>query len=165
MLDDATLHPDCRTLLAYWQRIHPSGGGLPGRRHFDPAAIPALLPHLMLADVHHGPPLRFRYRLVGTQVDAVLDRPLTGCWLDEAFDGKTSAQIVAAYRQVVETRAPFWRRGRPRVVPSLECTEVGALRLPLAADGQRVDMILSMNVYLDSQGRMLGGLSHRPLGY
>lgn len=60
---------------------------------------------------------------------------------------------------------PIWRIGRPRVVPAMECAQVGALRLPLAADGQRVDMVLSMCVYLDSQGRMLGGLSHRPLGY
>src|SRR3546814_18827524 len=59
--------PKIKALLAYWQSIHPAGGGLPGRRHLDPVDIPELLPNIWMIDVKRGP-LRFRFRLVGTEI-------------------------------------------------------------------------------------------------
>ncbi len=69
------------------------------------------------------------------------------------------------YRQVVDSRAPMWRRGKPRSVPALECAEVKVLRLPLTADALVMDMIVSVCLYPDSKGQPLANLSHRPLGY
>jgi hypothetical protein len=37
---DARVHE----LFRYWQDIHPTDGGLPGRAQIDPTAIPSLLP-------------------------------------------------------------------------------------------------------------------------
>jgi len=48
----------------------------------DPVEItPRLLPWMMLLDVEHAP-RRFRYRLIGTRLVEVMDRDLTGHYLD-----------------------------------------------------------------------------------
>ncbi|MBV8170246.1 MAG: PAS domain-containing protein, partial [Alphaproteobacteria bacterium] len=79
-MDPSSLHHSARTLFTYWQSIH-SPEGLPGRQHFDPRCVVPLLPNLVLVDVHRAP-FRFRYRLLGTRVDAAHGKPLTGKWLD-----------------------------------------------------------------------------------
>ena len=43
-LDTARWHPRVARLYRYWLSIHPPGGGLPGRQHFDPVDVPELLP-------------------------------------------------------------------------------------------------------------------------
>ena len=53
-------------LHAYWQQ-KCSGRTYPTRADIDPIDIPALLEHLLLADVLHDP-LDFRYRLVGGHI-------------------------------------------------------------------------------------------------
>ena len=49
-----TWHPTIRALYDYWVSVHPPGG-LPGRQHIDPIAIPRLLPHLFMVDVSRDP--------------------------------------------------------------------------------------------------------------
>src|SRR3546814_944585 len=56
---------------------------MPGRDDIDPAEIKALLPYVLLTDVHHQPPRVF-IRLVGTAVAEAAGRNLTGQWLHEA---------------------------------------------------------------------------------
>jgi hypothetical protein len=55
----AVLPEDCdgriRRLLEYWESVRPVGGGLPGRQHIDPVAIPELLPWLWMLDVERDP--------------------------------------------------------------------------------------------------------------
>jgi hypothetical protein len=164
VIDKTKLHPDCCRLFDYWQSIHPAEG-LPGRQHFEPSDIAPLLLHIRLVEVHHNPQ-RFRYRLLGSQVDKVHGRPLTGRWLDEAYaDDPHGQNLLADYRQVADGGKPTWRRGVPRVVPRPECAELEVLRLPLASDGRIVDMILAISLYFDAHGRPLQNLFDRPLGY
>src|SRR5260221_10321572 len=116
MLDISGLHPQARALHGYWSRIHPPTG-LPGRQHFDPDEVIALLPNIRLVEVQLEP-FRLRYRLLGSRVDAVLGRGLSGRWVDEVYGGHANwAALIEDYRVVVETGAPFWRRGVPPVVP------------------------------------------------
>jgi len=164
MIDPTDLHPACRALFDYWRSIHPPAG-LPGRRHFNPSAITALLPTIHLVEVHRSP-LRFRYRLLGSQVDVMHGRPLVGRWLDEAFaDHPNGRQLVDDYREVAERAAPSWRRGAPRIGLNPDCAALEVLRLPLAADGETVDMILCVSVYFDGKGRPLEERHRRTLGY
>jgi hypothetical protein len=154
-LDDSTpLHPKLRRLFGYWRTIHPVDR-LPGRRQFDPAANPDLLPNLKLVDVHREP-LRLRYRLLGTAIDAALGRSVVDQWLDEVHGTHPNwPTLLADYRAVIDSRAPCWRRGAPRVVADIDCAIVETLRLPLARDGQRVDMVLGLTLCFDAAGNEL----------
>jgi hypothetical protein len=144
--------------------MHPPRG-LPGRQHFDPADVPELLPNLRLVDVHHDP-LRFRYRLLGSRVDVVHGRNLTHQWLDEAHraDRQVDA-LLDDYRRVVETARPHWRKGAPHVVPEPEIATVEVLRLPLARDGDVIDMLLCQSLYFDAAGRDVNTTFRRVFGY
>uniref|UniRef100_UPI003137A719 PAS domain-containing protein n=1 Tax=Ferrovibrio terrae TaxID=2594003 RepID=UPI003137A719 len=55
---------------------------MPARADLDPAEITPLLPNLILRDVLRdtkpGWPLDFRYRLIGTRVDAMMNGRYTG---------------------------------------------------------------------------------------
>src|SRR3546814_6108920 len=59
--------PKIKALYDYWQSIRPNDLALPGRRHFDPLDIPELLPNIQMLDVKRDP-LRFRFRLIGTEI-------------------------------------------------------------------------------------------------
>jgi PAS domain len=136
-----------RRLYQYWLEIHPPGAGLPGRQHLDPTALPpALLPFLWLADVQREP-LRFRYRLLGTEQVGVLGRDYTGQWIDEvhpAFLGSApSGQFIAA----AEHGRPGYRRGSTLIILPKDYLSMERLIMPLARDGRTVDMLLAISVY------------------
>ena len=150
-MEPSNPHPKLHGLLRYWRGIHRDGR-LPGRPDFDPAAHALLLPNLTLVEVHRDP-LRFRYRLLGSRVDTVLGQNLTGRWLDRHYgDG---CAVLQQYVEVVEAKQPFWRRGVPHLSPVARCATIGVLRLPLARDGERVDMVVSASIYFDETGREL----------
>lgn len=137
-------HPDIGELVAYWRRIHPADG-LPGRRHFDPSDIPALLPHIWLLDVFRDP-WKFRIRLVGTAVVAFAGRDTTGRWCDEAFPGFEQSE---AYGPIVECAAsgvPTFCTARLLVKSDHRLSQ--RVHLPLATDGRTVDVILSLTRYV-----------------
>jgi hypothetical protein len=163
-IDTSTFHASARALYAYWQRIHPPGG-LPGRQHFDPAAVVALLPNIVLVAVQRDP-LRFRYRLLGSRIDSVHGKSLSGQWLDEAYaNHPRAAEFLSEYVHVAETGQPIWRRSEPKVVPMPECRSIEVMRLPLAGDGRTVDMILGLTLYFNAEGQPLDSLALRTLGY
>jgi hypothetical protein len=149
--------PDCdarvRRLLDYWRSIHPAGGGLPGRAHFEPTALPDLLRWLWLLDVVRAP-LRFRCRLVGTGHREMMGRDLTGRWVDEVFPefpkSETYANLIAA--AAGETR---WSRGAPIFAATKNYVATEWLVLPLASDGATVDMLLGLALYTREDGRVV----------
>jgi hypothetical protein len=138
---------------------------LPGRQHFDPAAVADLLPSIRLVEVHREP-LRFRYRLLGSRVDVVHGRSLANQWLDEIHASHRNCEmLIDEYRRVVATGQPTWRRGTPHVVPEPECATVEVLRLPLARDGATIDMLLCLNLYFTDTGRDVNTTLRRVFGY
>lgn len=151
--DTRLWHPRVRQLFDYWRSLHSATGGLPGRAAFEPLAIPALLPHLTLIDVVGSPP-RFRYRLIGTRMVDALNGDFTGQWLDEVHrrsDG--SAPVFPSYNSVVAERRADWRRGSPHFASFIDrCTELERVFLPLAADGETVDIIITINAFFDATG-------------
>ena len=151
----ARWHPKVRQLYDYWTSIHPASGRLPGRAHFDPMRVPRLLPHLVLVDVEGRPP-RFRYRLIGTRMVEALGANFTGQWLDEAHASDDGSPKFPRYSGVVTSGVPDWRRGKPLFASYIEkCTELERLFLPLAANGADIDMILTVTVFFDVDGREL----------
>lgn len=146
------LHPKIARVLGYWRAIHPPCG-LPGRRHFDPMAIPDALPGLCLLDVERDPP-RLRYRIAGTRIAEVMGREPAGLLFEEVHPSAAAHPgYLDRHLGVIATARPSWRRGKPRQWTRRECVEVENIILPLAADGATVDMLMTLTVMYWSNGR------------
>jgi hypothetical protein len=140
--------PRVRQLYEHWRGLHPGEGGLPGRQHFDPMAVPSLLPFVWLADVQRAP-LRFRYRLLGTEHLHIFGRDYTGRWFDELHPEFIGSPAYAQYAAVVERGGAGYRRGHTMVAPVLpeDYRWIERVILPLARDGKAVDMLLAISIY------------------
>jgi hypothetical protein len=132
-------------LFAYWA-ARRQGARLPGRRDLDPAEIKRLLPTLSLIDVLR-PALDFRVRLAGTGLYDVYGREITGRPLSEVYNSAAADYWRGELTEVV-------RHARPAVgVHSLAWRGASHLsllwmRLPLAANGTDVDMILGYDAVI-----------------
>lgn len=134
-----------RELLAYWQsKLAP--GRLPGRQHIDPTELqPRHLSQLLLLEVvetakRHR---RYRFRVAGTGFSAIAGRDVTGLHYDEVGAPERALPVIRALDLVVERKAPVFLSGRLSI-PSQDYVWVKRLGLPLAQDGDRVDMILAV---------------------
>lgn len=147
-------HPLVRQLYEYWVRIAPPGR-LPGRQHVAPEDIVPLLSRLWMLDVFRDP-LRFRYRLVGTDITRSVGRELTGQWLDEAQpESVRNVNIRDRYRFILETGQATWRRGITLLDRDPNHRVVENCVAPLAADGKTVDKIIAVSVLFAADGREL----------
>jgi hypothetical protein len=157
-LDDCqALHPKIARAHAYWRAIHPPPGPqgpvLPGRQHFDPVAIPDVLPGVWMLDVQREP-FRLRYRLAGTRIVESIGQEITGRWFDEVHPEATGQPgFLDRYRSVVDGGRPSWRRGRPRLWNRRGCDELENIILPFAGDGTHVDMLFMLTVIYWRDGR------------
>jgi len=166
---DFTLPADAHALVrqtySYWQALHPAPGRLPrplpGRQHVEPTAIPKLLSHLWMLDVvpagDAAMPLRFRYRLLGTDVRRVLPNgeSVIGRWLHEIDPDFLASGRYDAFAAPVLSRQPSWRRGAPKFPHGLEHLTLERLFLPLASDGQTVDLLLCISLFLAADGKLM----------
>jgi hypothetical protein len=139
-------------LFAYWSSLRQDGR-LPARRHIDPQDFKRHLPTVSLIEVRRDP-LGYRLRLAGTGLYSVYGREITGKTLAEVYDADAADYWRHQLDQVVRERRPAvgfhslaWR-GAPHM-------SLLWLRLPLASDGEDVDMILGYDVpigaHLESQ--------------
>ena len=142
-LPPAASEPEIVELYEYWRSKSPPGK-LPGRQHSDPAAFsPRLLPHILLADVERTPDgPRFRLRVAGTSVVEMIGRDMTGRYFDEVAPADRTGLVIAALRTIVETGEPVFLESQ-LTVPSRDFIWVKRLGLPLARDGETVDMVLA----------------------
>jgi len=135
-------------LFRYWRSLWPADGLLPGRQHVDPLAIPRLLPWLRLYEVHRDP-LRFKYRLVGTECVRMLGRDPTGRWFDETFPGAGASRTHESLVGVANGAGLGYRCGPPpRNLVGQDNIDSELILLPLARDGRLVDMVLGLTVPL-----------------
>jgi hypothetical protein len=129
-------------LFAYWASLR-DGALLPGRRHLDPGGIKRLLPTVSLIDVAREP-LDFRVRLAGTALYGVYGREITGQRFSDIYNTAAAdywrvelGRVVADRRPAVGVHNLAWR--------GASHLSILWLRLPLASDGQDVDMILGFD--------------------
>jgi hypothetical protein len=114
---------------------------MPSRWDIEPTEIPRLLRNLMLVDVFYNP-IRFRYRLIGTNVVDATGENRTGKCFDSVDFFAANPIVREQYATVVSTGEPvhslepFYRLDTRREY------EVERLLLPLSSDGVTVDMIL-----------------------
>ncbi|WP_374571589.1 PAS domain-containing protein [Phenylobacterium sp.] len=140
-------------LFSYWSSLK-HGSRLPGRCDIDPGDFKRLLPTVSLIDVTREP-LDFRMRLAGTGLYGVYGREITGRTLDEVYNSGAADYWRKELTKVIETRKPSvgmhnlaWRgAGHLSVL---------WLRLPLATNGQDVDMILGYDAVVGLHGAVSG---------
>ena len=138
----ANCHPKIRAIHDYWRRIHPETG-LPGRQHFDPIDIPALLPHICLIDAS-GPQQEYVFRLMGTKLVNFFGADFTGKPFVTAYNKATQALAYKDLRAMQTDHKVRWRRGRASLVQNREYVIVERIYLPFAQDGRTVNLMLGL---------------------
>lgn len=137
LTDMTALKPPLRRLHEYWQEKRPPGR-LPGRRDIDPIEIPQLMPQVALVDILRDP-LDYRYRLFGTRLVDVMGAERTGKRMREVMDPAAIAATEQLLAGLIATREPIAFGGRLFWLDK-EFIRFETLILPLAADGETVDM-------------------------
>jgi hypothetical protein len=127
-----------RRLLEYWE-LRRGDRSMPARRDMDPVDMSYVLGYILLVEVHHEP-LRFRYRLVGTLTPRRQNIDLTGMWVHELPFPQLRAELQANYTALVGLRRPTALKRDEQLDGNRLRWEV--LALPLAADGETVDMLM-----------------------
>lgn len=130
-----------RRLYDYW---HEKRGTrrMPSREDIDPIDIAFCLGYLCLVDVEPGDPLRFRFRVDGSNCVSISGVEMTGRYVDEIPLTDYRLIMETAYRQIYLTKAPhyyiddeIWDDRRYR-------TE--GILLPLSNDDDVVNMLIDV---------------------
>lgn len=150
VLDRSSLRAQHLTLLDYWSGLE-AGGRLPSRAAVNPLDVPRLLKNIGLIDVVQdvGGNYRFRYRLVGTQMNHITGTDFTDRWLSDVESGEYGTFLEKLYTESVVRRTAVFSRTTMQYADDREL-ETDRLLLPLATDGQNVDMLLFSNLFRSS---------------
>lgn len=141
-------------IYAYWEELR-RGRPAPCRKDFDPMAYPRLLPHVFLYDVIDRPcalgPKTFRFRLVGTEVAAMLGSDPTGKEFAQVYSADRIGRI---YSETLAVATQF----RPSYVENRDAGWIGRgvisyerILLPFSPDGETVDIILGLATFHATQ--------------
>ncbi|HTY69843.1 MAG TPA: PAS domain-containing protein [Alphaproteobacteria bacterium] len=144
---DRIRHPELRRLYDYWS-ARRSGRRYPGRLDIDPVELKFALGNVSLIEVVDDTPPRFRWRLVGSLLVQRLGNDMTNRLLDEYPNPAYRDYLIDTYRQMVATGEPS-RSINERVIDG-KPREFEVLRLPLAENGEKVDMILICSMYFEA---------------
>lgn len=140
VIGDASALSDARLerLFLDWQKARIAEG-LPPREFIDPSRLVYLLGSLLVFEVHEAP-LRFRYRLIGTNVVDRIGVELTGRWLDQHPDVERREFIAKTLRMAWQAQQPvlfaYNMRAFNRVWPG------ASLVLPVAGSDSQPPLLL-----------------------
>ncbi len=128
-LADARRSEPFKSVILRWESLRQDGY-LPRKLDFSPEHIrPATLPLLMLLDVEHDP-MRFRYRLTGTEVERLHNRNFTGIYVDEQNPKSLRDKLIEDYTRLAEERVPqYFHMVFQNTLGYLR--DIDVLRLPL----------------------------------
>ena len=142
-------------LFAYWASLR-DGARLPARCDLDPAGMKRLLPTVSLIDVARRDPMDFRIRLAGTGLYGVYGGEITGKSLSDIYSTSAAdywrvelGKVISERRPTVGVHNLAWR--------GASHLSILWLRLPLAANGSEVDMILGYDAVV-GMGHMASGI-------
>ena len=126
--------------MQYWNSCR-AGRKMPTRADISPWDIPRLLPNIGLIDVVETP-ARFRFRLLGSEIDRLFGESLSNVYLDALPATQYGNRMVELYRQCVDWKQivinqGLYRRG------DMPAVELDQLLLPLSG-GAAVNIILTL---------------------
>lgn len=130
------------TVLDYW-RSHCGDRPAPARADLDPVVdLREIAQHLFLVDVEHDP-IRFRFRLVGTEVVQHVGLDMTGRYLDELIAAEEEYEKAKPdYVETAQTLVPTTRIMKFMTADRGLYVNYERLLLPLSDDGELVNMLL-----------------------
>jgi hypothetical protein len=145
-----------RALFTYWS-MKRGERRMPSRADIDPAELRPLLPHIMLLDVIDGGS-DMRYRLVGTEIERHLGRPVTGRLLGDLVSGDYLDYVLSLYQRVIADTAPVYSengfdRDRSDFGMIADFKRAHRLMLPLSRDGVTVDIVLCGQIFTTNRNR------------
>lgn len=128
--------PVLQKLYAYWDAKR-AGRPFPSRADIDPLDLRFIIGSLILIDIEPEP-LRYRYRLFGTDIARRQRFDMTGKYLDQHPWPELAAMAADTYAQVMASREPalIHRSGM------IDDHPVDHLSLVLPLGQDRVEMIL-----------------------
>lgn len=132
-----------RRMLTYWESKR-RGRRYPGRADLDPLEFSYLLGWVSLLDVTHNP-RRFRYRLNGSLLVERFGVDMTGKYLDEFPHPEFRSLLERVWGAAIDAGRPV-HEFHDRVIDKHRY-DFETLRLPLAADGKTIDMLLIASVH------------------
>jgi hypothetical protein len=94
-------------------------------------------------------PLRFRVRRMGTAVVNFMGNDPTGSYLDEVYPKFESSPIREHLVHAAKTGMPTFRRGNALIVPTKKYVISERIILPMASEGETVDMLLNLTCFLE----------------
>ncbi len=129
-----------RQLVDLWEEKR-QGRAMPAWSAIDAFDLRPWLGDIEVVDVIRRPFLRFRFRLVGTNITAIDGTDLTGQFAEDFFTGEL-AGVLDEYRDVAENGEPAysWRFERPNAKGFW--TSYDKAIFPLGEDGWAVDKLL-----------------------
>jgi hypothetical protein len=137
--------PMLRRLVQYWDGLRGKQA-MPSRSQLKPEEMAFALAQIMLVDIHWPSAVTeasdptFRFRLVGSRIEATGHRGLTGRWAHELQPAFYRDAVLRAYREAAVAGEPSIRR--------IQYTNDGnelryeRLALPLSNHGTHADMLL-----------------------
>lgn len=128
--------PDLQKLHRYWLK-KKGDRDMPHRADIHPDEIVELLSGIVLVDVEYNP-VRFKFRLVGTDAVLALGRDLTGRYLDEFSSG---FPIQKRFQWLADHGTPYYATSRLDWLDR-NFQEYHVLGLPLGGEQGDVNMIL-----------------------
>ncbi len=135
--------PELQRLYRYWEESR-RGRDFPARRDIDPLHFPYILGSVLLLDVLYEP-LRFRFRLHGTDLVLRAGYDMTGKMADALPNAENRAVLLQRCHTLIETRQPMVVI-RDRLLGK-QIFGYEALWLPLSEDGTTIDMLMGALVY------------------
>ena len=139
--------PCLRQLYAYWD-ARRAGREFPARRDIDPLDFRSALGHVMLLDVIYEP-LRFRFRLHGSELALRAGYDMTGKMVDELPNAANRATLIGRCRVLIEARQPLVVLNERLLGKRIFGYE--AVWLPLSSDGRTITMLMAGLVYRESR--------------
>jgi hypothetical protein len=128
-----------KALYDYWDRARGERK-MPARADIDPAAIPQLLPYIIMYDV--APDGGYTIRLVGEEVVHFVGHNTTGSRAGAMMPPRSAEMMMRILDAVAKGRAPRFRAGKAHWHPEKAYREFEACFLPLSADGEAVNIVL-----------------------
>jgi len=136
--------PLLRRLYEDWDRRR-NGRAFPARSDFDVLDLGYIIGNVSLLDVRYDP-LRFRYRLHGTNIAQRAGVDLTGKNVEDVPDIAWRAGLLKHFRAVIEQRRPVAITFR-RAWTDHRFWNCESLALPLSREGNTIDMLMTSVVW------------------
>lgn len=133
--------PKLLSALELW-REKANGRAMPARGDFSHEDLWPFMGDVALIDIERNP-LRYRFRLIGTNVADMVKRDMTGRYLDEIYSGENFYNAVRSFTHILKHRCPV--RGTGNISHAEKShLRVEVLDAPLSTNGADIDMILKV---------------------